>query len=432
MPAPQAKARAACSCAVSCAAVAAMLLWAAAPGFAAEAATHPATGPWDVEALYKTPKTWPAEGFKSDGVQALFYEGEPFKGKPTRVFAWVGLPQAKAGAKVPGIVLTHGGAGTAWSKWVRLWTARGYAAIAMDNCAHVPTPDGGGIGPRHEWSGPDGWGGFGQIDWPVKDQWTYHAVAAVIRAHSLLRSYPQVDADRIGTTGISWGGWLTSIVAPLDTRLKFAIPIYGCGFLQDDSFLVGNFRQMGPVKAKAWQALWEPSAYLPAMRAGLPVLWMAGTNDFAYPLSCLQKSYRATPAHETLSIRIRMPHGYEPGWGPAEIGVFADSVVRGGVPLAEVTAQGRDGARAWVAYRAKSKIERAELCYTKEVGVWQKRLWQSAPAELDVAANKAAATIPAGTRVYFLNLIDDRNLVVSGEHEELPAADPATAPAARG
>src|SRR5437588_585808 len=70
---------------------------------------------------------------------------------------------------------------------------------------------------------------FGSVDKPVAEQWPYHAVAAVVRAHSLVRSFPEVDADRTAVTGISWGGYLTCIVAGIDPRFKAAVPVYGCG-----------------------------------------------------------------------------------------------------------------------------------------------------------------------------------------------------------
>src|SRR3990172_5481655 len=72
-------------------------------------------------------------------------------------------------------------------------------------------------------------------DADVRDMWTYHAVAAVVRGHSLLASPPEVDPRRIGITGISWGGYLTCIVAGLDDRLKVAVPVYGCVFLGENS-----------------------------------------------------------------------------------------------------------------------------------------------------------------------------------------------------
>ena len=92
---------------------------------------------WDLEALSTPPKQVAAEGFEAEGLKAVYYEGLPWKGKPTRVFAWVGLPKTD-GAKVPAMVLIHGGGGTAFSDWAKLWTGRGYAAIAMDLCGAVP------------------------------------------------------------------------------------------------------------------------------------------------------------------------------------------------------------------------------------------------------------------------------------------------------
>ena len=75
---------------------------------------------------------------------------------------------------------------------MKLWATRGYAAIAMDL---------GGCGPngkRLADGGPDQGDDikFRAIDQPITDQWTYHAVANVILAHSLIRSFPEVDPER--------------------------------------------------------------------------------------------------------------------------------------------------------------------------------------------------------------------------------------------
>ena len=61
------------------------------------------------------------------------------------------------------------------------------------------------------------------MDISKNQHWCYHGVANVIRAHSLIRSFPEVDDDRTAITGISWGGFLTCIVSGLDDRFKAAI-----------------------------------------------------------------------------------------------------------------------------------------------------------------------------------------------------------------
>lgn len=152
----------------------------------------------------------------------------------------------------------------------------------------------------------------------------------------------------------------------------------------------------------------------------MPMLWVTGTNDFAYPLDSLQKSYRLTHGPRTLAIRVRMPHGHGgAGENPAEILAFAESIVKGGVPLAKITGQGRDKDRAWVAYQSESPLQRAELVYTCQTGKWQQRQWETAPAEVDATKTQASARLPQGVKVFYLNLIDQRGLLVSSEHEEV-------------
>src|ERR1043165_853037 len=210
------------------------------------AAAGTATPVWDLQKLSQPPKVYDAPDQKADGVRGLFFEGLPYKGKPTRVFTWYGAPANPDGKKLPAMVLIHGGGGSAFIYWVKLWNSRGYAAIAMDTCGCLPGSDkGGGVKrPRHEFGGPGGWGGFSHIDDPVEDQWPYHAVADAILAHSLIRSFPEVDPERIGVTGISWGGYLTCIVSGVDPRFKFAVPVYGCGFLGDNSVWLPDFEEI--------------------------------------------------------------------------------------------------------------------------------------------------------------------------------------------
>jgi dienelactone hydrolase len=369
---------------------------------------------WDVARLSQAPSVYAAEGFQAEGVQALFYQGEPYRGKPTRVFAWMGIPKSESGRKLPGMVLVHGGGGTAFATWVRLWTQRGYAAIAMDLCGCVPV---GSYGKwkRHDAGGPPGWGGYDQIDQPREDQWTYHAVADAILGHSFLRCQKEVDPNRIGVTGISWGGYLTSILASVDHRYKLAVPVYGCGFTNEHGF-AKSIADLGPERGARWMCWWDPSSYL--KQAELPILWINGSNDFAYTLNAYQKSYRLPTGPRTLCIRLRMPHGHGPaGEAPKEIGVFADSILKGGVPLAKITGQGRDGRRVWATYESQRPIKSAELNVTRDLGPWQKRRWDALPAQL-APGGRVSASLPEGVTAYYLNLFDDRDCAVSTEHEE--------------
>lgn len=369
---------------------------------------------WNLESLAATPRVYPDPARSAEGCEAIFYEGLPWKGRPTRVFAYYGLPRTKPGEKVPAMVLVHGGGGSALIPWVKLWVSRGYAAIAMDTCGCI---SGGGHQnhPRHADGGPAGWGGWDQIEDPLEDQWTFHAVAAVIRAHSLLRSFPEVDPTRIGLTGISWGGYLTCIAAGIDPRFAFAAPVYGCGFLAENSTWLDQFQKMPAASAQRWTTWWDPSIYLPKVIC--PMLWVNGTNDFAFPLDSWQKSSRLPTSPRTLSLRVRMEHGHGgPGENPTEIYAMAEALFRRGSPLAQIKESTLESNRLHITFASFEPIVRAELNVTTDSGTWVDRPWLTLPADLDAVNGIASASLPPSTTVAYLNLIDARDHVVSSEH----------------
>ena len=368
------------------------------------------SGPWDLDALRRVPAV---EWVNREAMpRSLTYAGEPLDGKPTRVFAYYAVPEKREG-RAPAMVLVHGGGGKAFVEWATLWAKRGYAALAMDL---------GGIGPDGKRQ-PDGMPGQGHHDKfmtlskGIKETWPYHAVAAVVRGHSLLRAQPEVDPERVGLTGISWGGYLTCIVAGLDGRFKLAVPVYGCGFLHENSapgwMLILN-EKLPAHERKLWVDNLDPSAYLG--QAAMPMLWVNGTNDFAYPLDSYQKSYRLPKGPRTLCVTVRMPHGHPSGWRPVEIGLFADQHLRGGKPLAEVGPMKVKGDAVEASVKASVPIAKAGLHHTSDTGAWQKRKWLSAPAEF--AGGTVRAKLPtARPLVFFLTVTDQRGATVSAEHQ---------------
>jgi dipeptidyl aminopeptidase/acylaminoacyl peptidase len=86
--------------------------------------------------LTTAPKTYDENGHAvpvaAGETKAIYFDALNYQGKPTRVFAWLGIPEgASADNPVPAIVLVQGGGGTAFKNWVRMWNERGYAAISI-------------------------------------------------------------------------------------------------------------------------------------------------------------------------------------------------------------------------------------------------------------------------------------------------------------
>jgi len=376
--------------------------------------TLPKTTPWDLKALSTAPAfKWTESSVK--GVRALHYSGPAYKGKPTRVFAYYATPGSMAGdaskdKNLPAVVLVHGGGGTAFDKWVRLWAKRGYAAISMDLA---------GCGPKKKRladGGPDQGDGtkFGAIDQPKTDQWTYHAVANVIGAHSLIQSFDEVDADRTALTGISWGGYLTCIVMGLDNRFKASVPVYGCGFLHDNSCWLGHFKKMSAEQRAKWVRLWDPSSY--AGSASMPVLFVNGGTDFAYPPDSHAKTaalVKAPGKNMRFVPNLRHGHIFD---RPKAVEVFINHYLKGGVALPVVGPAAVAGNKAAATVTMKTKLSSASLCYTtsKLTGNNRGRKWIEKPAT--ITDNRITADAPPKeATAWFITVTDERKLLVSSQ-----------------
>jgi dienelactone hydrolase len=344
-----------------------------------------------------------------DGVEALYYPGLPWQGRSTRVFAYIGTPDASHPAPFPGMVLVHGGGGTAFPDWVHSWTKRGVAAIAMD-CGGCRGGGQHGNRPRHEWGGPPESCRVNGIGDPVGDQWMTHAVSAVIGAHNLLRHVPGIDTQRIGLTGVSWGATVACIVASVDPRLALMVTVYGCGYVNDyDSGLLE--KAPTPEMARRWQMQWDPSRYLPAVHC--PTLWINGTNDLAFSLPSVIQSSLLTNGGNTLSFQHLLPHGHREGWAPREIATFVNSHLRGSPGLPRIVTQKRTGNDVHVSWKPETPVARAELLYTSNTGHWRKRDWSRAPLPLPPPSHPASWPIPPSATAGFVNLIDPRGHTVS-------------------
>lgn len=365
--------------------------------------------PWNLQQLFQTPVVHPIDSCRLPGFKSFFYEGIEYKAKPTRVFAYYKAPEGTPPAGGwPAVVCVHGGGGTAFPDWVQTWVNRGYAAIAMDLEGHLPIGD----FPNRQWhadGGPPRITTFGDIEIADREQWFYHAVADVIRANSLLRSFPEINPGKIGIHGISWGGVITAAVMGLDNRFCFAVPVYGCGFLHESTAPAFEkyMKTMTPEQLHAYKTKWDPSLYIPF--AKMPALWYVGSNDGAFPLDIWQKSVSLNSSERYLSIPVTNEHGHL--WNQPEVFAFADQVAKHAKPLIKTGTPSLRKNIVEVAVDKETAISKAILCYTTDTGNLQPRKWLQAPAR--IKETMVSARLPAGATAFYFNITDERTLTTS-------------------
>jgi dienelactone hydrolase len=375
------------------------------------------TALWDMKKLAAAPRfTWiNADTAK---VREIIYKGEPFGNiAQTDVFAYYSTPGILAGDpkldhNLPAVVLVHGGGGKAFKEWVILWAKRGYAAIAMDLSGN------GKDGKRLPNGGPDqGTRTKYNIDSALNKQWVYHSVANVILAHSLINSFHEVDPNRTAITGISWGGFLTCIVTGIDERFKVAVPVYGCGYIDEPGgyFYDNDMKHISPdVKAK-WTAQYGPEHYIG--KATMPFLWVNGTKDPFYPPNIFSKTYNLVKTPENFRLTTDMVHGHEPGWAPNEIGLFIDHYLIKGkaLPIIAKIDMKKEGVQAKV--KTETGLAGATLSYTIDTMLpYKDRKWITVPAKIN-GTNIIADAPPANTTIWILNATDDNGSIVSSSYQ---------------
>lgn len=371
-------------------------------GSAVSAAPEPAKRvmPWDISALSQTPAIHPTTARPAKGMRAFFYEGADYKGKPTWVFAYYAAPAGKPPeGGWPAVVCAHGGGGTAFPDWVRTWNKNGYAAIAMDLEGHLPGGNHFGVEGNfpvdvgHENAGPKRISWFGDIALPDREQWFYHAVADVIRANSLLRSFPEINQKKIGLTGISWGGTIVSSVAGVDPRFAFVVPVYGGGFIHK--------HEMTPDQYLEYLAKWDPSAHLPY--AKMPMLWVSGFNEPVFPLNGFSKSAETAAGTSHLCIRPFLPHGHGFGWEEVwEIGGFANGIVKGTAPMPRFERPRVDPHDGLVHAKFTGELKGAAVGFTT-AGQWKNQALSAIACRIGKDEVIASQPIPAGTTAYMIN-----------------------------
>ncbi len=325
------------------------------------------TGPWDPAELQQVPEIeW---GRESGGIREVYYRSLPFKGAATRVFAYFAAPEGPG--PHPAVALVHGGGMSAEPGWVSYWAARGYAALAMDL---------NGVGPdglRLPEGGPDTseatWCEFSEAT--AREMWPYHAVAAVCRGISVLRTLPEVDPVRIGIHGLSWGGYVSCLVAALDDRVACAATVFGAGFLYEDSWYLPRFAELSDEARGLWIRWFDPSSYLAMVRC--PILFANGATDEFFPPNSYAHSYALVRSEKHLAMPVARDHGriWRIQGGSVDVERFVDHKLKSGPPLPTLDPLPRNGNVVSAAYSSPMPLGSASLWYTTDLGPWKDRRW---------------------------------------------------------
>lgn len=364
---------------------------------------------WDTEELFsRKVETMVVDLDLGDGITTFMFKGEAYPEKDlteTWVYAAVGVPKtAKPVGGYPAIVLVHGGTGRVFEEWISYWTDKGFVALALDMYSNGLAKEGEEIvktvnplgGPNETRTGSlyDG------VE--VKENsWVYHSVSNIVLCNNLLREREDVNKTQIGITGISWGAVAVNIVAGVDKRFNAFAPVYGSGYLYEDSFWLdkGSF---GGSKFEQWIAMYDPSSYLPY--ATKPILFVSGINDNCFSVEARAKSYALPKGKVFYSQREGLWHGWT--WGQTyEIVAFMRHVLLGEDTMSMLNGVTKDGDTVTLNYTEK-KFDKVYITYTTSTDA-DSHKWVFSTTEVKEENGNYTFTLPSGVTAFVFETYHD-------------------------
>ena len=325
-----------------------------------------------------------------------------------RIFAYIGVP--KTNDSVPGIVCVHGGGGHAYANYALEAVKRGFAAIAFDTEGCYNTTgrekgsysEGGNAYNLDDGLSHKGKDSFNNAEEALTEQWLYYAVTDVALANSVLRALPEVDAEEVGITGISWGGLITTTSICYDHRFAFAIPVY-ISFHISESYGVS----LASISEKPFaDALWQDASLLQS--SPVPTMIISSEKDLFASIDTVSKTVADLP-NAIITVKPNLTHSQQHGASLPEIYYFAHHVLgnNGGfvTPVSAPTSalghsytltlsipEGIENVRATLYYRTEPLYKYGES--NKPVFT---------PLPLTVAADGSVSVeIPKDARMYFI------------------------------
>jgi dipeptidyl aminopeptidase/acylaminoacyl peptidase len=186
------------------------------------------------------------------------------------------------GKKYPMVVSIHGGPagqyGVDWYHEFQVYAGKGWAVFFCNPRGST------GYGQEFERGIVNNWGGMDYQD-------------LMTGVDTALKQNPWIDADRLGVTGGSYGGYLTNWIVGHTTRFRAAVTLRGISnFISDDGTRDGAYGHEDDFKGflfDDFDQYWDASPLKYARNVKTPILVLHSDNDYRVPLEQGEQWFRA-------------------------------------------------------------------------------------------------------------------------------------------
>ena len=345
------------------------------------------------------------------------------RGNINKVYGIMAYPQRSG--KFPGLLVLHGGSGNAAGlrRLVEKFAAKGYIAFANDMpgyCNTDETPHSGGPWKTHP--APDEQPRF-DISGGLQNSSLVDAEVAGMEAFNLLRTQPDIDVEKMGITGYSWGGYSTTMLCGLlGNKVKAAYAYWGCGFYDKGSFWSELIEKLPEATRKKWLQYFDAGRRAAHIKASYFI--EAASNDTYFWPEAVSATVHAIPGKKNFVFGPNVNHK-EVATSAGMQELYFDYYLKGtGDPFVKVRSTGielqKDGSKNVTInldIPGAITIAAVKLFYSEPSSNWQTRTWLPIEA-IAVNNKKYSAVIPAdivSKKVRFYAYVtDSRQVVTSG------------------
>lgn len=349
-----------------------------------------------------------------DGVQVrkVVFRSLLVGGETQDVYAIIARPAGPG--PHPGLLWLHGGWWRADEEAALRYAKAGYATIAPDlpgiadpaKCLHSAGP----------WAKRFAKRPWAVIPDPAADQ-TFDAVVAALQAFDLLAAQPGVDAQRLGVSGISMGGYTTTMVAGLlGKRVRAAYSKFGCGFYELGSEWSAGLANLPDERRETWLKHFDAGRRAPGITA--PYFIAAAARDHFFWPPAVNATLRAVPAGANQAFAHVITHRLDgiPGEAGLDLLYLAYHLKGEGRPFPSVavescTAQADGARRVAFTVQAPLPVRTATLYVTAGGASWEASTWEPIAAQA-AGPDRFEAVIPAAKAAaagaWYVNVSDER------------------------
>jgi len=221
-------------------------------------------------------------------VQEIEYTADVWNGEPVRIYGILAYP--KGGANLPAVLWSQGGMYAASDYWPKVFARKGYFAL------NVTLPH-------------DVYNSFARFTTEDAAHGNLTGLAvAQMRGITYMTQRPEVDEERIGVGGSSYGGLFATLIAGADPRVKAGMSFFTSG----NHHLGTNYPQFTRLRTADEVGIWlgtiDPAWRLRKKKVAF--LWAIAANDHWHHLPAAVQTFKDSIGEKRMAIVPNWAHGF--------------------------------------------------------------------------------------------------------------------------